>query len=115
MIHHIAIPCKDPISLSFFYKKLPGMKEIRVNSLDDQSIRSIWIEEESGTILMLEKEDNPSPSKTRLVFSLKSIDGSEKNLSNIKDLIKNKTEYTIYFDDPEGNLLGYSNFPDSLR
>jgi predicted enzyme related to lactoylglutathione lyase len=115
MIHHIAIPCKDPRILCEFYKSLPGIREYQIHRYEDQSIRSIWLEEESGTILMLEKEDNPSPSKTRIVFSLKTKDGVTKKLEHLNPLVQKRTEYTIYFHDPENNLLGYSNYPDSFR
>ncbi|EMY79547.1 hypothetical protein LEP1GSC060_2374 [Leptospira weilii serovar Ranarum str. ICFT] len=106
MIHHIAIGSPNVNALEKFYASLPGLKKIRENQNPDGSIRSVWFQT-GDTILMLEIDTNVKGPKA-LIFST-----SRLKFEDLKDLPKwiQETEYTKYFKDPDGNLLGYSSYP----
>ncbi|WP_061285808.1 VOC family protein [Leptospira interrogans] len=107
MIHHIAIGSPNIETLEKFYESLPGLKKIRINKNTDQSIRSIWFIA-GDTILMLEI-DNISKGPKALIFSASDL--KPEDLGTLPDWIQ-ETEYTKYFKDPDGNLLGYSSYPN---
>jgi catechol 2,3-dioxygenase-like lactoylglutathione lyase family enzyme len=106
MIHHIAIGTTNLIRLSDFYLQLPGIKLLNKNYFENsEELRSVWLQHIDGTIIMLEMNDqNKAP--LALVFEL-----SEMNLESFKEEIIKRTDYTIYFHDTDGNVLGYSRHP----
>ncbi|MCW7471004.1 VOC family protein [Leptospira kanakyensis] len=112
MIHHIAIGTPDPSHLAAFYLKIPGAKQIQEFHYPSGLLRSVWIEF-GQVILML--EEGEKKSSRALVFSLTENEKSDwiQFLTQIE--IQNKTEYTVYFLDTDGNLLGLSNYPEKLR
>ncbi|EMO52110.1 VOC family protein [Leptospira noguchii] len=107
MIHHIAIGSPNIETLEKFYISLPGLKKIRVNKNTDDSLRSIWFAA-GNTILMLEFDHIPKGPKA-LIFSISNL--KSKDFKNLPNWIQ-ETEYTKYFKDPDGNLLGYSSYPN---
>ncbi|EKO16749.1 VOC family protein [Leptospira kirschneri] len=107
MIHHIAIGSPNIEALEKFYESLPGLKKIRVNKNSDDSLRSIWFTA-GDTILMLEFDHFPKGPKA-LIFS--AFDLISEDLETLPKWIQ-ETEYTKYFKDPDGNLLGYSSYPN---
>ncbi|MBM9590802.1 VOC family protein [Leptospira sp. 201903075] len=111
MIHHIAIGTPNPSNLAEFYLQIPGAKKTQEFHYESGTIRSIWIEV-GPTILMLEEGVNKSPRA--LVFSLEQNEKSEwiQFLNQVQ--IQNKTDFTVYFLDSDGNLLGLSQYPEKL-
>ncbi|TGK83213.1 VOC family protein [Leptospira noumeaensis] len=111
MIHHIAIGTPNPSHLAAFYLKIPGAKQIREFHYPSGLLRSVWIEF-GQVILML--EEGEKKSSRALVFALEKNNHSDwtQFLSQIE--IQNQTEYTVYFLDTDGNLLGLSNYPEKL-
>lgn len=111
MIHHIAIGTLHPSLLADFYLQLPGAKQSKVHYFESGEIRSIWIQL-GAVILMLEKGKNESPKK--LVFSLENSNQTawKEFLTTISVL--ERTEFTVYFEDPDGNGLGLSSYPQKL-
>ncbi|MDV6236045.1 VOC family protein [Leptospira ellisii] len=107
MIHHVAIGSKRPSVLGEFYERLPGLEKIRENKNKDGSIRSIWFRS-GGSILMLES-DSESKGPKALIFSASSLNPATSD--SLPEFIQ-ETEYTKYFKDPDGNLLGYSSYPE---
>ncbi|TGL49903.1 VOC family protein [Leptospira kemamanensis] len=111
MIHHIAIGTPHPTQLAAFYRTLPGAQLIREFYYESGALRSVWIQFDS-ILLMLEEGERLAPKN--LVFSLNS-----SNLPLWKDWIKtipitHHTDFTIYFQDPDGNGLGLSSYPEKL-
>lgn len=111
MIHHIAIGTHHPAHLAQFYLQIPGAKKIQEFYFGSGEVRSVWIGFGS-VILMFEEGEKEAPRG--LVFSFSESDRSEwtQFLSQIK--IQNKTDYTVYFLDSDGNLLGLSQYPEKL-
>ncbi|BDA80918.1 hypothetical protein LPTSP3_g38480 [Leptospira kobayashii] len=113
MIHHIAIGTKSVRVLADFYKKIPDCMFLKENLYPDSDrIRSVWFQI-SDTILMIEEGEKESPRAMVFLYQ-------EKNWQNWKSFlnstsIRERTEFTIYFSDPDGNKLGLSSFPEPLH
>lgn len=93
-----------------FYKNLSGLKWKEDKFNDDKKIRSVWFDiQKSNSLLML--EDFPySKAPEALIFQIDPFFNLEK--SSLK--ITKRTDYTIYFLDPDKNQLGYSSYPIKL-
>lgn len=107
MIHHIAIGSPNVALLVEFYEKLPGFQKLKENKFEDGSLRSVWLQT-GKSILMLEKDEIAKGPKALI------LDVSSLKPESLKILPKwiQETEYTKYFKDPDGNLLGYSSYPN---
>jgi catechol 2,3-dioxygenase-like lactoylglutathione lyase family enzyme len=105
MIHHIAIATPNLKPMSEFYKKLPGLVWKEDKFTETGLIRSVWFEiQESKSILML--EDFPySKAPEALIFQM------DFSIEKFPMQISKRTEFTIYFLDPDNNQLGYSSYP----
>ncbi|TGL96596.1 VOC family protein [Leptospira barantonii] len=106
MIHHIAIGSPNVSSLTAFYETLPGFQKLKENKNEDGSLRSVWFQT-GESILMLEMDEIVKGPKALI------LDVSSLKPEDLKILPKwiQETEYTKYFKDPDGNLLGYSSYP----
>lgn len=58
---------------------------------------------------MIEKSEILQAPKA-LVFSIKNLD-----VSPIIPLVVQRTDYTIYIHDYDGNLVGYSCYPEPIQ
>lgn len=97
--------------MSEFYKTLPGLNWIEDKFTETGKLRSVWFTpKESNSILML--EDFPySKAPEALIFKME-----DSYFPVIKLFpISKKTDYTIYFLDPDKNQLGYSSYPVELK
>lgn len=150
-INHFALITDNPEELADFYMdtlglKLKAIKAYRSGNGEMQDryeslakkIRSVWLEINEKTILMLERSNDSSdasavkPSRmfqSQKSFSEKSpgihlialsIDAEDRpawirKLKNKKIKIENQTEYTLYIRDPEGNRIGLSHYPEKVE
>jgi catechol 2,3-dioxygenase-like lactoylglutathione lyase family enzyme len=108
-IHHLALRTDDLGALERFYAGTLGLAITR------RGPQSLWLDA-GGTILMLEQRDPSEPaidaaSKELICFA---IDPSERQSYAAKVEIEAKTDYTIYFRDPDGRRVGLSSFPAPL-
>ncbi|TGK07827.1 glyoxalase [Leptospira semungkisensis] len=110
MIHHIAISTEDPQRLKQFYEKIPGLVFEKDHFFKDGELRSSWFL--AGNIrLMIEKEPIKK-APFALVFSASSPEERKKIELDFGDILKEETDYTKYFLDPDGNRLGFSSYPE---
>ncbi|PJZ68475.1 glyoxalase [Leptospira perolatii] len=110
MIHHIAIATKDVSALREYYLSLPGLNWERDQVTELGELRSTWFQSGNSRI-MIEKEIE-CKGPYALIF-----DGSDKSLRKKVELtfgksFESRTDYTVYFRDPDGNKIGYSSYPD---
>ncbi|EPG73245.1 hypothetical protein LEP1GSC058_2540 [Leptospira fainei serovar Hurstbridge str. BUT 6] len=110
MIHHIAIATDHPDLLKIFYDRLPGIEFEKDNLLSDGSIRSTWFRCGEALIMIEREEFRKGPQA--LVFDAKSSDIKKQIEMQLGDKIEDRTEYTIYLRDPDGNRIGYSSYPN---
>lgn len=107
MIHHIAIGTPNIKVLSDFYETLPGLKRIKDHRNADDTLRSVWFQ--TGTSILMLESDALVKGPKALIFSASSLEPS--TINGLPKWIQ-ETEYTKYFKDLDGNLIGYSSFPD---
>jgi catechol 2,3-dioxygenase-like lactoylglutathione lyase family enzyme len=109
MIHHIAIGTKNLDQMISFYESIPCLVRTKTNFYENGKIRSVWFSSDEILLMLEDNETNIAP--LALVFSLKSM--TEIIKLNLK--IEKKTQYTIYFYDPDRNMLGFSSYPNNLE
>lgn len=110
MLHHIAIGTPHLELMVEFYSKLPGLTFLEWKWDESKVKRSGWFVLQDSSLLMIEKRTY-SKAPEALVFSLKHID--PKLLNQLPTPIS-QTEFSFYFQDPDQNTIGYSNYPDPL-
>ena len=114
-INHIAITTTDPSRLSRFYTEILGLEELKIHYFDNGTVRSVWLALNDLTILMLEQQEINKRSGIGyhlLAFDVsgEEKDGWEKKLISSGINIYKGSDYTIYFQDPDGNRIGLSNY-----
>ncbi|WP_411821307.1 VOC family protein [Leptospira sp. 'Mane'] len=113
MIHHIAIGTQSVQVLSNFYKKIPNCIFLKENLCpNSEEVRSVWFQI-SKTILMI--EDGNKEAARALVFQCNEEDRANWKTFLNSVSVSERTEFTIYFSDPDGNKLGISSFPTPLN
>ncbi|HMV41561.1 MAG TPA: hypothetical protein PK079_17455 [Leptospiraceae bacterium] len=110
MIHHLAIATTNVLKMAEFYKTLPGLNWKEDKFTVDGSLRSVWFDTANGCLLMLEKFPY-SKAPEALIFQFEP----HFNFTDIGLTIIKRTDYTFYFNDPDGNQLGYSSYPNKLK
>ncbi len=114
VLHHLAIGTKHLEKMYDFYSKLPGISGIEKKFTENGKFRSFWVFLSSSTILMIEdKEVAKGPEA--LVFSVYDGNGNLLDLHSILPIITDRTKFTVYISDPDGNRLGYSSYPEELK
>ncbi|TGK15622.1 glyoxalase [Leptospira fluminis] len=113
MIHHIAIATEDPVLLKNFYERLPNLRFEKDHFYPDGKLRSSWFLA-GHTRLMIERE-NRKLGPHALVFSAETPEIRKRVESLLESKIEDRTEFTVYFRDPDGNRLGYSSYPNSWK
>lgn len=114
-MHHVAIATPNLYLMRDFYKTIPGLDLIQENQFSEGELRSAWFRVRgTESVLMLESEPFVRGPQA-LVFSI-HLTGLSKD--DIKDILfqnmgltpDGETPFTLYFRDPDGNRLGYSDY-----
>jgi len=107
-IHHLAIVTRNPERLAAFYAELLGVGPTR-RLPEAGEVRAIWFDLE-GAILMIERGESAAGGHV-LVF--RAAPGSYAAWS-AKLASTERTEFTVYGRDPDGNRVGVSSYPEAL-
>ncbi len=83
--HHLAIFVRELERLALFYREVLGLSEMARHQREDGTLRSIWLAIPGGGFIALEEN---------------------RGIEIVK-----QTDWTLYFDDPEGNHLALSHHP----
>ncbi|MBE7410766.1 MAG: hypothetical protein HS129_01680 [Leptospiraceae bacterium] len=110
-MHHIAITSPNPKKLSEFYSSLPGISKPKFNFNEKGKIRSVWFE--FGKIILMIEKGKKNQSPHALIFTISKK--HRKELKKIQPLVFKKTLHTLYLSDPEGNIFGFSSYPNILK
>ena len=117
-LHHIALGAQNIERLADFYQDFFALSALKIHYDDHGEIRSIWLDLSPG-ILMLEKSAHTNaPLKDMalgkgpflLAFTIEEKD-KEKLLQKLtaQNLpVEGKTDFTLYFRDPEANRVAVS-------
>lgn len=113
-VHHIAFRTHDLPRLERFYVQV-----LRFSVKTRLGQRSVWLDA-GDAILMLEKAspDEPGIPPNSMEFVAFAIRPGERTpiLDRLEALgiaVEHRTEYTIYFRDPDGRRVGVSHFSTS--
>ena len=122
-VHHIAVLVSDLARAERFYVDVLGCEVGRRWDDDRGEPRSVWVKLGAGAFLALELAS--SPMATRLAGApgwhcvALGIEPSERNawqarLQGHGVLIERETAFTLFFRDPDANLIGLTHWPVAL-
>ena len=118
-LHHIALGACDVRRVAAFYREAFSLVELDRHLDEKGDLRSIWLEIDSA-ILMIEKTtDKPRPidgvgaGPFLLAFSVDTDKKSalEARLNSLGAPIEDRSDFSSYTRDPEGNRVAISHYP----
>jgi RimJ/RimL family protein N-acetyltransferase/catechol 2,3-dioxygenase-like lactoylglutathione lyase family enzyme len=111
-MHHVALRVADPERSRRFYAELFGLPVLRENT-EDGGLRSVWLRARD-TILMLEKRlagSGPEAGSAHvLAFETDDLDALAARLAERGVSLDGRSEFTLYFRDPDGHRVAASRF-----
>lgn len=109
-IHHVALRVADCARAARFYRDLLGLPELRRR--DDGT--AVWLAA-GDAVLMLETAlrgaGADAGSGHLLALAVDALGPWEARLAGAGVAIVDRTEHTLYFQDPDGHRVGLSVFP----
>ena len=118
-LHHLALGAHDVEGVARFYCKVLGLSEERRHHTQEGVLRSIWLDL-GGARLMIEHTDaprHPVEGIGRGPFLI-AVEGTEEERKTFEaalqaagGAVEDRTTYTSYGRDPEGNRVAVSTFP----
>jgi catechol 2,3-dioxygenase-like lactoylglutathione lyase family enzyme len=120
-LHHLALGAHDVEGVARFYREVLGLVEERRHHSDDGALRSIWLDL-GGARLMIERTDDERPRVEGVGAGpfLIATRGSEEERTAFEQALKarggeieDRTAFTSYGRDPEGNRVAVSCYPDA--
>ena len=119
-IHHVALTVADPAAAEAFYTALFGWPVARRWEEEGGTLRSVWLQLPDGALFMLEKGEPLAAvgQGWRLVaFSIPVVEREpwRQKCEALGARICGETVYSLYFEDPDGNRVGLSHWPDALQ
>ncbi len=119
--HHLAIFVRELERTARFYREVLGLSEMARHQREDGSLRSIWLAIPEGGFIALEEHtelssvslSGGSPGIALLALEISTADRKRvtEELTHRGIKIVKQTQWTLYFDDPEGNHLALSHHP----
>jgi catechol 2,3-dioxygenase-like lactoylglutathione lyase family enzyme len=120
-LHHIAIGALDVEHVAQFYREVFSLPELaRHHDETAGTLRSIWLGVDD-TILMIERAttqrgrvDGVGAGPFITVFRSTKDERTllEERISSSGGRIEERTAFTSYTRDPEGNRVGFSTWPE---
>jgi catechol 2,3-dioxygenase-like lactoylglutathione lyase family enzyme len=118
-LHHIAIGALDVERLADFYGDLFSLPEVARHRDDMGHLRSIWLGMADG-VLMIERTvatrprvDGVGAGPFITVFHTTTDERTllEQKCESLAAPVEERTTFTSYTRDPEGNRVGFSTWP----
>jgi len=121
-LHHVAVRCADLEKNLDFYRRVLGLEVLRRWPGDGGSERSVWLSTGQG-FLALERASGPpqasgsgdAPAGWQVVaFGIARADRKEweERLAAAGVAVARRSPFSIFFQDPEGNRLALSHWPE---
>ncbi len=124
-VHHVAVQVRDLAGAERWYSTVLGLPLLRRWQDAEGRDRSSWLALEGDAFLALERctgaaltstgweQDNPGYFV--LVLRIPSAERAawEQRLTEHGVTVERRSQWTIYFRDPEGNRIGLSSHPES--
>jgi glyoxylase I family protein len=122
-VHHVAVKVADLARAESFYVSVLGLPVLeRWPTADGQAERSLWLDLGQGAFLALERADSPAAAKAEgvpgmhllaLAIARSEREPWEARLVQAGFPVYQRTDYTLYVRDPEGNRIGLSHWPEA--
>ena len=118
-LHHIALGARDVEGVAQFYRDVFGLTELGRHLDDAGHLRSIWLDL-GDSILMVERTEEGrrrvegvGAGPFLLAFSIRPGERSqvEARLEARGAPIEERTDFSSYARDPEGNRVAISHYP----
>jgi catechol 2,3-dioxygenase-like lactoylglutathione lyase family enzyme len=118
-LHHVALGARDVETVAAFYRGALGLTERDRHLTADGDLRSIWLDL-GDSILMIERTASPArevegvgagPFLLALAVDPADRAAVEERLLAAGAPIEDRTEFTSYARDPEGNRVAISHWP----
>ena len=119
-LHHVAVVVGDLDQAEAFYAGVLGLHVIRRWDDSMGRPRAVWMSLGHGAFLALEKAALPGPPRADATpgfhcVALSIAPGARSKwrgrLAAAGVLVERESPFTLYLRDPDGNLLGLSQFP----
>ena len=122
-VHHVAIGVRDLPAVEAFYTAVLGLPVQRRWPWPDGGAgdRSVWLDLGGGAFLALESVEAPAAAGPRdgagylmaaLAIGRDDRARWEARFAAAGVAIVRRTPYTLYVEDPEGNRVGLSHWPE---
>jgi glyoxylase I family protein len=127
-VHHLAVVVRDLARAEAFYGGVLGLAVERRWSDEAGAPRSIWFTLGGGAFLAVERAAPDAPNApnatTRpapdppgwhcvaLGIARAEREGLRTRLTEAGFPVERESPFTLYVRDPEGNLVGFSHYPD---
>jgi len=121
-IHHAAVVVADLDQAERFYADLLGLPVLRRWEDAEGRPRSVWLGLGGGAFLAVERAAEPlghkrselAPGLHCLALAIRpdEREGFRKRLESAGFPVVRETHFTLYVHDPDGNLIGFSHYPD---
>jgi catechol 2,3-dioxygenase-like lactoylglutathione lyase family enzyme len=122
-VNHVAIAVRDLPACEAFYTSVLGLPVQRRWPQIKGGDRSVWLDLGGGAFLALERAESlsagprpPGPTQGYVLLALTINVGDraawETSLAEAGVAVVRRTPYTIYVEDPEGNRIGLSHWPE---
>ena len=112
-LHHLALRVADPELSARFYAEVFGLPALRTHQDPDGFVYAVWLGLGDG-ILMLERSLRPRGPEVGsahvLVLVADDLESAAARLAAAGVEIAERSEYTLYFLDPDGHRLGLSAY-----
>lgn len=104
-----------------FYSGILGLPVVRRWQDAEGRPRSVWVELGAGAFLAIERAEASGPVRSDEAPGLHcvafAIERGERELyrARLEEaglLVARETVYTLYTRDPDGNLVGFSHYPE---
>jgi len=112
-IHHLALRVADPERSAAFYAHVLGLRRLR-RQPESGPVRSIWLSL-GEAVLMLETglagDGEAQGSGHLLALAVDDLEGWERRLAGAGVTLDGRSEWSLYFRDPDGHRVAVSRFP----
>lgn len=119
-LHHVALGARDVELLAHFYATAFELREVARHH-EGERLRSVWLELGPACCLMIERTEQPAPELVSgvgsgpflLAFRIGEAERAacERSLEELGSRIEERSPFSSYARDPEGNRVAVSFHP----
>jgi catechol 2,3-dioxygenase-like lactoylglutathione lyase family enzyme len=125
LVHHVAVQVLDLAAAERWYTTVLGLPLLRRWQDAEGRDRSSWLGLEGDAFLALERcaggthssglWESDAPGYLLLALRIPAADRAswERHLAEHGVAVERRSQWTLYFRDPEGNRIGLSSHPES--